>query len=264
MKRVIKAILIGTGVGLILSGLYGYFTKEEYVETTEKSSSKKAFCEEFQPEYFNGKVSYYDNSYCEKHNPSCLTASGEVFDEDFLTCACDYKYPLNTKFRFHYQGKSVVVRCNDRGGFEKYGRVADLSKAAFKELASTRKGTLEVTFEIVRQEYEAFSRYRENHGLPKLNRSEELEKSAYTRAKAIATKEDEWSHEGYQATISAYYDNWRSIGENLARAFDGFEDALSAWHVSKKHKEILQSEKYCEVGIGHYGDIWVIHFGRQW
>ena len=39
-------------------------------------------------------------------------------------------------------GKSVVVRVNDTGGFSKYGRTLDLSKAAFSKIASPGQGVV--------------------------------------------------------------------------------------------------------------------------
>ncbi len=44
----------------------------------------------------------------------------------------------------------MVAKCNDRGSFEKaFGRVADLSKASFQELAPLEKGVLQVQYEVL-------------------------------------------------------------------------------------------------------------------
>ncbi len=231
-------------------------------EVTEEPDTKEAICPQYRPEYHYGKVSYYDRTYCEKHNPGCRTVSGEVFDENAFTAACSYNYQLQTLLRFHYKDRVVVVRCNDRGDFEKYGRVADLSKEAFESLASPKKDE-EVKFEVVSPKYEAFNQYRENKGLPKIKRNEDLEKSAYESAKAIHEGERDWNHDGYTDYIRKYGGFWRFTAENLARDFVNFDETLSAWHLSRSHKENLQSKKYCEIGIGQYGDIWVLHLGRR-
>ena len=268
MNKIIKSILIilFTLVLIIATVNYQRRQNEKLVSPifTEEPEVKGKICPKFESEYQRGEVSYYDESYCEKYNPSCRTASGEIFDEDLLTCACDYKYPLGTLFRFHYQGKSVDVKCNDRGGFKKYGRVADLSKEAFAKLASPKKGTLEVEFEVIRPEYEAFDRYRRNNNLRPLARSEILEGTAKLSAMSIYIGERSWSHDGYQAIISAYYQSWEWIGENLARGFYNIEDVLTAWNNSEKHRDTLLSDHFCEVGIANYEGIWVAHFGRQW
>ena len=209
------------------------------------------------PEY--EEVSWYGFEYCEAHNPDCKTFNGEPFDETALTCACNYSYPLGTLFRVSYRGRSVVVRCNDRGSFKKYGRALDLSKMAFEKLASTEAGTLRVQIEELKPEYEMLNRYRKEHELEPLQRNENLEMSARLSAQAIYTGEREWSHDGYRASISAHYDNPNWTLENLAHNFMNFSQVLDAWHFSKGHRENLQHTGVCEVGIGNYYDIWVLH-----
>lgn len=45
-------------------------------------------------------------------------------------------------------GKSVIVRINDRGPFVK-GRIIDLSRSAFSQIGDTRAGLIDVTIELV-------------------------------------------------------------------------------------------------------------------
>jgi rare lipoprotein A len=45
-------------------------------------------------------------------------------------------------------GKSVVVKVNDRGNFPR-GRVIDLSKAAFSSIGNTRSGLIKVSLEVI-------------------------------------------------------------------------------------------------------------------
>lgn len=45
-------------------------------------------------------------------------------------------------------GKSVVVRVNDRGNFAR-GRIIDLSRAAFSTIGNTRSGLIKVKVEVV-------------------------------------------------------------------------------------------------------------------
>ena len=238
--------------------------RRDYVKP-EEPVKKEATCPDFQPEYRDGKVSYYDKSYCEKHNPNCRTASGELFFENSFTAACSYDYTFGTNLRIHYKDKSVVVRCNDRGNFEKYGRVADLSKRAFEALASKRKGELEVKIEVVRSGYEMLNEYRENNGQYKLKRSPELEQGANRKAKDIYDGIEPFEHEGYQAYIEFYYGDYEVIAENLAKKILGiydFDEVISAWHKSEGHKANMLSDEVCDVGIGEYGSIWVLHMAR--
>ncbi|MGE6994246.1 septal ring lytic transglycosylase RlpA family protein [Pseudomonas sp. NPDC047961] len=92
----------------------------------------------------SGKASYYGNRH---HNK--LTASGERFDQNALTAA-HRTLPFGSQVRVinDGNGKSVVVRINDRGPFVR-GRIIDLSKAAFQSIASTRSGVIRVRLERV-------------------------------------------------------------------------------------------------------------------
>lgn len=78
------------------------------------------------------------------------TASGEIFNQHAFTTASN-KHKLGTKLKVtnRANGKSVIVKVNDRGGFGKYGRTLDLSKGAFDKIANLNKGTIRVDIEPV-------------------------------------------------------------------------------------------------------------------
>lgn len=77
------------------------------------------------------------------------TASGEQFDKMALTAA-HRTLPFNTRVRVTHlgNGRSIVVRINDRGPF-KAGRVIDLSYAAAGALAMHGQGLARVKVEVV-------------------------------------------------------------------------------------------------------------------
>ncbi|ALH95650.1 septal ring lytic transglycosylase RlpA family protein [Acinetobacter equi] len=77
------------------------------------------------------------------------TASGETFDMNGLTAA-HRTLPLNCYIRVtnNTNGKSVVVKVNDRGPFHG-NRVVDLSYGAAKQLGITNQGTAKVSIERV-------------------------------------------------------------------------------------------------------------------
>ena len=77
------------------------------------------------------------------------TASGERFNPGDFTAA-HRTLPLGSKVRVTYQGRSVVVRINDRGPFAR-GRVIDLSRAAAEEIGLRRAGSGRV--ELARLSY---------------------------------------------------------------------------------------------------------------
>ncbi|MET9303027.1 MULTISPECIES: septal ring lytic transglycosylase RlpA family protein [Micromonospora] len=78
-----------------------------------------------------------------------MTANGESFNPDALTAA-HKTLPFNTKVRVTNpaNGKSVVVRINDRGPFID-GRCLDLSRAAFATIAATSLGHVNVRYEVL-------------------------------------------------------------------------------------------------------------------
>ena len=77
------------------------------------------------------------------------TASGEMFDNTKLTAA-HRTLPFGTKLKMTNMknGKSVVVKINDRGPFHS-SRALDVSKAAFKAIASEGSGVIPVEYEVV-------------------------------------------------------------------------------------------------------------------
>lgn len=77
------------------------------------------------------------------------TASGEAFDEHELTAA-SRSLPFNTQIRITNlrNGRSVVVRVNDRGPFV-HKRVIDVTPRAAQLLGMTNRGIAPVYMEIV-------------------------------------------------------------------------------------------------------------------
>ena len=83
-----------------------------------------------------GEASYYGPGFHGK-----LTANGETYNQNDLTCA-HKTLPFNTKLRvtFTKTGKSVIVRVNDRGPYKR-GRMMDLSVEAAKRIGMYDVGT---------------------------------------------------------------------------------------------------------------------------
>jgi rare lipoprotein A len=77
------------------------------------------------------------------------TASGERMDPAKLTAAHPrLRFGTKVEVVNPRNGKSVVVRINDRGPFIK-GRIIDVSKAAAKELGMIRSGVAKVCYRVV-------------------------------------------------------------------------------------------------------------------
>ena len=91
-----------------------------------------------------GKASWYGPKY---HGRK--TACGEIFDMNKLTAA-HKKLPLGSivKVTNLKNGKSVIVRINDRGPYAR-GRIIDLSLAAAKKLDMVEDGVVKVRVVLI-------------------------------------------------------------------------------------------------------------------
>lgn len=98
-------------------------------------------------EILRGEASYYGPGL-----EGNLTANGETFDPNQMTCA-HKTLPFGTLLRVTRDdtGESVVVRVNDRGPYAK-GRILDLSAAAGKKIGLDKSGHAQVTAEIIGNE----------------------------------------------------------------------------------------------------------------
>ena len=78
------------------------------------------------------------------------TASGERFDKHAMTAA-HRTLRLGTRVRVTNQknGRSVVVRINDRGPYGKASHIIDMSEAAARVLGMIDAGVVPVVVEIV-------------------------------------------------------------------------------------------------------------------
>lgn len=85
-----------------------------------------------------GKASFYADA----HHGRTM-ANGQPFNMHALTAASN-TLPLGSRARVTAGKRSVLVTITDTGGFGKYGRIIDLSKAAFAKLAPTRQGIVHV------------------------------------------------------------------------------------------------------------------------
>jgi len=92
-----------------------------------------------------GMASYYARKF--QHRK---TANGERFDNNSMTAA-HKTLPFGTEVivKNINNGKSVKVRINDRGPFVK-GRIIDLTRTAFSQIANLDKGIEKVEIRVVK------------------------------------------------------------------------------------------------------------------
>ncbi|TAL67393.1 MAG: septal ring lytic transglycosylase RlpA family protein [Bacteroidetes bacterium] len=93
---------------------------------------------------FRGIASFYADKF---HGNK--TSSGEIFDMNGFTAA-HRTLPFGTKVKVTNlkNGKSVIVRINDRGPF-KEERIIDLSKAAAETIDMVNDGTADVEIKVL-------------------------------------------------------------------------------------------------------------------
>lgn len=91
---------------------------------------------------FNRPVPPLASWYGVNDGSGALTASGESFNPEALTCA-HKSLPFGTLVTLSCAGRAVRVRVNDRGPYIA-GREYDLTPAAFKRLAPLGAGVIKV------------------------------------------------------------------------------------------------------------------------
>jgi len=84
-----------------------------------------------------------------------LTANGEVFNQNDLTAAHrTLQIPSIVRVTNLENGRSIIVRINDRGPFKR-GRIIDLSKRAAEILDFKNQGTAKVRIQVLEKESRA-------------------------------------------------------------------------------------------------------------
>lgn len=97
-----------------------------------------------------GKASWYGPGF---HNRTA--ANGSTFNQYAMTTACAPHIKMNSMIKVTNvaNGKSVTVKCTDRGAFHKakYGhRTLDLSKGAFAKIANLGTGVIRIKYQILK------------------------------------------------------------------------------------------------------------------
>lgn|SRR3990167_3515102 len=96
-------------------------------------------------------ASWYSRESCLKESGKFIMANGKELRDDQFTCASwDFKFGTKLKVINARTGKSVIVTVTDRGPAKRLyrqGRIIDLAKRAFMQIASLEQGIVEVRIE---------------------------------------------------------------------------------------------------------------------
>ena len=115
---------------------------------TSSSRQEPAAPDDRQPlRVLRGKASYYG-----RYHHGKKTASGERFDMHAFTAAHrTLRFGTLVRVTNQRNGRTVVVRINDRGPFGGRGRIIDLSQAAARKLDMMKSGVVPVTVEVLEE-----------------------------------------------------------------------------------------------------------------
>lgn len=142
-------VIVGLGLGLACALVLGAVRGPEGITTTTASSKPVTASPAVAPVVASavetGQASYYAARY---HGRP--TASGEIFDMEKMTAA-HRTLPFGTKVKVTKldDGRSVIVRVNDRGPFVD-GRIIDVSLAAARELQMIAPGLAKVSVTVLK------------------------------------------------------------------------------------------------------------------
>lgn len=95
---------------------------------------------------------------------------------------------------------------------------------------------------------------RVENGLKPLTVNEKLRKSSVNKAREMIDQ-DYFAHDSPDGTETwkffkeAGYNNWRFIGENLARGYLTSSEIVDGWMLSQGHKEIMLNKDITEMGV---------------
>ncbi|MGB9799417.1 MAG: CAP domain-containing protein [Thermanaerothrix sp.] len=123
--------------------------------------------------------------------------------------------------------------------------------------------------------------YRASKNLPPLKRVAELDNAARYHARDMR-QDDYFAHDSYDRNgntltlvckwntrITAFYKNWRNLGENIAAGYASPDSVMQGWLSSDGHRANIESQSYWEIGVGYdegsgsYFRYWVQDFGRR-
>lgn len=147
------------------------------------------------------------------------TSNGETFNTNAMTAA-HKTLPMNTMVKVDNleNGKSVIVRINDRGPFVA-GRIIDLSNKAAYEIDMTKKGTAKVKLTVL-----GFSQDNFKNQIPNSNST----KNSFTNAVNSIMGGDFMIQIGaFKNSSNAYnlakkYTNYKGYTSKVLESSDGF------------------------------------------
>lgn len=145
MKRILHPVYLAA-LTLMISACGPSLYESSYVERSNEWLNN---FQNYPPqETVHGKVTYYSDALAGNH-----TANGEIYDPRILTAAHrTLHFGTVVRVTREQDGRSVIVRINDRGPFGDKSRILDLSRAAAERLGMIHAGVVPARVEVLWQE----------------------------------------------------------------------------------------------------------------
>ena len=222
-------------------------TKKKYAKTTMRPYTVRG--KTYYPtvvhvgDTFKGRASWYGPNFHGK-----ATSNGERFNMYDLTAA-HKTLPMNTilKVTNLNNGKTVVVRINDRGPFVN-NRIIDLSKKAAQKISMIGTGTAPVTLEVVGFAYKnAMPTKKQLKASPKEVQEGgfALQIGSFERIEgAMKTQEKYDGIDGYNTIIKDVQNQYGSVYKVWLRGFKSEQEARDYKALGKfKHAFIVKEDE---------------------
>ncbi|MFV0531332.1 MAG: septal ring lytic transglycosylase RlpA family protein [Flavobacteriales bacterium] len=134
MRNIFIVLTLSFSLSIFATNETGKTESKKTENRTEKVTNEKT-----------GKASWYGPGFHGR-----LTANGERYNMNGVSAAHKtLRFGTKVKITNVANGKSIIVRINDRGPYIT-GRQFDLSKGAFKKIASVSKGVIKIKYEILK------------------------------------------------------------------------------------------------------------------
>ncbi|QKF67402.1 septal ring lytic transglycosylase [Arcobacter venerupis] len=194
---------------------------------------------------FEGTASWYGPDFHSKK-----TSNGEIYDMYDMTAA-HKTLPMNTVVRVDNleNGKSIIVRINDRGPFVR-GRIIDLSNKAANEIDMVRKGTAKVKITVLGYNGEIENKDAPYAQLPKNDPTLIGKKQEVAALEPLAIKEDSIvSTKAPVVPVSTVVNN--KVGKSITNTNVNKNVVKPTSNVNSNNK-VLSAGKY-SIQIGAFG-----------
>ncbi len=173
-----------------------------------------------------------------------------------ISCGVIKNDSFDIIIRSKLPGKGFITVCERQSGKVLY--TVKLTVYRTQDLAEEEKGSDLDADTYADEVIIMVNEERNSRGLPSLEKSGSLCKSAAVRADEVSRKFSHVRPDG-TACYTAITEYYSHSGENIARRVSTAEDVMEAWMDSPRHKDNILDEGYTKIGVAYDPDnrVWV-------